>query len=165
MNITFELNIFEVVSVQNFTLKKQFWILITNLPKKDIFTRKRKEWRSSLNPPCLNYSWYKISAETNNIDFSKHIFLIRVFLVWKKTSEQHYGSLPIQIFVGTRFQIKLKILIFALNSPERVFPIDNRKNEHHLRILYIWISLGTKFKLKLKFLIIWTKFVQKRFFR
>ena len=57
------------------------------------------------------------------------------------------------MIVGTKFQPKLKILIF-LNQIclKRVSPVKNIKSEHQHWILDIWISLGFQFQLKLTIL-------------
>ena len=59
----------------------------------------------------------------------------------------------IPISLGTKFQLKLTILIFLDKiCPKRVFPVENRKSELY-GILHIRISLNTKFQPKLTILI------------
>ena len=82
---------------------------------------------------------------------------------WSKTekNEHHHWILHIRISLGTKFQLKLTILIFWIEFVQKVFPVKNRKSEQHHWILHIRISLGTKFQLKLTILIFLTKFAQK----
>ena len=46
---TIEFCIFELVFVSNLTSNKQFWIFGPNLPNKDIYGQKQKNWTSWLN--------------------------------------------------------------------------------------------------------------------
>ena len=75
----------------------------------------------------------------------------RVFPVEnKKKSKLHYWIIQVRISPGTKFQLKLTILIFWTKSPqERYFWSKPEKSEHHCWILHIWVGLGTKFQVKL----------------
>ena len=70
-----------------------------------------------------------------------------------------------KMIVGTKFQLKLTILIFWANfRQKKVFPAQNRKSEHHHWVLPIQISLRTKFHFKQTVLSCGTKFAQKECF-
>ena len=57
------------------------WFFWPNLIKKGIFSQKRKKWTSPLNSAYSSYPWYRISAETSNLDILDQICPKRVFLV------------------------------------------------------------------------------------
>ena len=52
----------------------------------------------------------------------------RVFPVKNRKSEHHHSILNIRIGLGTRFQLKLTILIFWTNLPKKA--ISGRKREN-----------------------------------
>ena len=90
--------------------------------------------------------------------------LKRVFLVENRKNECHHWILHIWISLGTKFQLKLAILIFWTRFAKKVYlQPKKRKRWHHYWILHIRISRGTKFQLTI--LIFLTKFVQKEYFR
>ena len=74
-------------------------------------------------------------------------------------------TLHIWISLGTKFQLKLRILVYWTKFAKKYFRPRTKKIEHHHWILSIWISLGAKFQLKLTILSFWTKFAQKRYFQ
>ena len=86
-------------------------------------------------------------------------------MVKNRKREHHYWIPHIGIGLGTKFQLKLAILIFGLNLLKNVFLVQNRKSKHHHVILHIRISLSSKFQLKLTILSFWTKFTQKEYFQ
>ena len=73
--------------------------------------------------------------------------------------------LHIWISLGTKFQLKLRILVYWTKFAKKYFRPRTKKIEHHHWILSIWIRLGAKFQLKLTILSFWTKFAQKRYFQ
>ena len=87
----------------------------------------------------------------------------RVFLVNNGRSEHHHWILHVPVSLGTKFQLKLTILI-CLDQiwSKREFPVWNRESEHHHWILHIRISLEleARFQLKLTILNFCSKFVQ-----
>ena len=86
-------------------------------------------------------------------------------MVKNRKSYHHRWIVHIQISLGTKFQLKLTILIFWTKfAPKMVFSVENGKSEQHHQILHIRINIDTKFQLKLSILIFWTKFFQKGFF-
>ena len=80
---------------ERFCLKKQvntpiefcifFWFSRPNLPKKVISDRKLKKLAPLLNSAYSNYSWYQISAYTDNFDFGPNLPKKRYF--WSKTEK------------------------------------------------------------------------------
>ena len=76
----------------------------------------------------------------------------------------------IQISVGTKFQLKMTVLIFldqiSSKTSKTVFPINKRTSELQHGMLHIRISLGTTFQRKQTILIFFfTKFAQKGYFQ
>ena len=70
-----------------------------------------------------------------------------------------------KVFLNTKFQLKLKILIFWTKFAQKGYFWFKTKCEHPYQILHIQNSLGTKFKLKLTILNFWTKLPQNGYFR
>ena len=69
--------------------------------------------------------------------------------------------MQIRTSLGTKFQLKLKILFFRSKfAPKWSFWSKKEK----VSIAIIRISLGTKFQLKLTIFVFWTKFVPKKVF-
>ena len=93
-------------------------------------------------------SWYQISALTDNFDFLDQICPKRVFLVKNRKSEHHHWIPLIQISLGTKFQLKLTILIFWPDLPKKGFSgLKQKKWTPHIFyiILHIQISLVRNF--------------------
>ena len=89
----------------------------------------------------------------------------RAFLIKNEKSEHQNWIAHVRISVGTKFQLKLIILIFLDQiCPKRVLLIKNRKSEHHHWILRILISVHTKFQIKLINLIFLDQICPKRLF-
>ena len=94
-----------------------------------------------------------------------YIYPKRVFPVWNGKSDHLHWILNVRISLGTKFHLKLKILIFWTKFAQNgYFWLKTENYEHPHLVLYIRINLGTKFQLKLTTLIFWTKFAQKRIF-
>ena len=67
----------------------------------------------------------------------------------KNRTNKHYHRIQlIGISLGTKFHLKLTIMIF-LNQiyPKQVFSVENRKIEPHNRIQYILIRVDVTFRL------------------
>ena len=82
-------------------------------------------------------------------------------------SEQRYWILYIRNSSGSKFQLKLTILIFWTKfvQKERFQYKTNKMNTTIEFCAFDRVSLGTKFQFKLKILIFWTKFAQKAEFQ
>ena len=134
VNTTIEFYIFKLVKVPNFSLNWQFWFFGPNLPKKGVSGLKGKKWTPPLDSAYSN-SRYQISAEIDNFNFLGQICPKNVFSVWNRKSEHHHWILHIRISLGTKFQLKLTILIFFFVClfvfyqicPKIEFPVKNRK--------------------------------------
>ena len=75
-------------------------------------------------------------------------------------------GLEIWISLGTKFQLKLKILTFGQTlSKKGIFLSKAENKEQHHWILHIPIALCAKFQFKLPILIVCIKFAQKEYFR
>ena len=80
----------------------------------EVFSKKIVVWLFA----CFSYyrsSFFK--GYSNLIDFLDNICSKRVLPVENRKSEYHHEILHIQIIFGTKFQFKLKILIFWPNLP------------------------------------------------
>ena len=83
----------------------------------------------------------------------------------KQKREHHHSILHIQINLGTKFQLKLTILIcWTKFAKKRVSCLKQKKWTPPLNPAFS-NSLSTKFELKLSILIFWIKFVQKGYFQ
>ena len=91
---------------QNFCLNCQFHFFGQKLIKKGTSRRKRKEWTSPMNSAHSNYS------TLTSFEFWDHIFPKRVFLVQNRQSSYHNWILHIRLRLGSKFQLKMTILIF-----------------------------------------------------
>ena len=83
----------------------------------------------------------------DNFDFLDQICPKRVFPVKNRKSEHHQWISHIRISVGTRFQLKLKILFFGPKLPKKDNSNQIQKIEHHHCILLIQISLQSVTKI------------------
>ena len=126
------------------------WLIVGQLPIK-------AAWRDA---PFALWDFSQSNKYVRNFNLNWQFCFYE--LVKNTKSEYHHRILHIRISLGTKFQLKLTVLIFWTKfAQKRVFPIENRKSEQHHGILLIRISLGIKFHLKLTILIFWTKFAQK----
>ena len=111
-------------------------------------------------------SMYEISAWTDNSDYVDQICPKKVFPVKNRKSEHQHWILHIRISLDTKFQLKLKILIFWTKfAQEGYIWLKTKKGKQHHWILHIRIGLATKFQVKLTILIFWNKFAQKGYFQ
>ena len=127
-------------------------------------------WRDApltLQNFCRSNKYVRSLAWTDNSNFMNQICPKRVFSVKNGKSEHHCWILLIRISLGTKFQLKLTILIFWTNITQKGYfrSKKEKKGEQHHWILHIRLSLGIKFPLKLPTLIFRTKFTPKRYFQ
>ena len=87
------------------SLSWQFWFFWSNLVKKGISRRKRKKWAPQLNSTYSNYSANQILVSTDNLNFLDQIS------PKMRKCEDHHWILYIWNSLGTKFQLKLTILI------------------------------------------------------
>ena len=89
-------------------------------PKKGIFGQKSKNWTPPLNFAYSDYSdIFQISTQTDNFDLLDQIYPKRVFLVKNRKREHHHWILHIWIGLGTKFQLRLTILIFCAKFAQK----------------------------------------------
>ena len=91
---------------------------------------------------------YQISLWTNNFEFLDQICPRKIFIVRNRKIEHHHCIPLIQISLGTKFQLKLTILIFWPDLPKKGF--SGLKQKKWTRcifyiILHIQIGLVRKF--------------------
>ena len=84
-----------------------------------------------------------------------------VYPVKNRKSKHHHWILHIQISLGTKFQLKLMILIFWNKFARKGCFLSKAKSKHYHWILHIRISLGPKFQLKMTIFVFWIKFARK----
>ena len=85
--------------------------------------------------------------QLNNFEFLDQICLRKIFMVKNRKSEHHWIPL-IQISLGTKFQLRLTILIFWPDLPKKGFSgLKQKKWTPHIFyiILHIQISLVRNF--------------------
>ena len=109
-----EFRIFKLFLVPNFSLDWQFWFFWRDLPKKGFSGLKQKKWTSHIFYIILLIRIGLVRNFSSNWQFwffgpnlHKNIFLVKN---WK--NEHHHWIPHIQISLGTKFQLKLKILCF-----------------------------------------------------
>ena len=122
MNITIEFFIFKLDELPVFSLNWQLRFFGSNLPKRvAIFSLKQIKQTPPLNFAYSNESLYQISLSTNNFEFQDQICPRKVFMVKNRKIEHHHWILLIQISLGTKFQLKLTILIFLIRFTQKGF--------------------------------------------
>ena len=98
---------------------------------------------------------YQISLWINNFEFLDQICPRKIFMVKNRKIEHHHWILLIQISLGTKFQLKLTILIFWPDLPKKGFSgLKQKKWTPHIFyiILHIQISLVQNFSRNWQFL-------------
>ena len=117
----------------------------TKFVKKGVSGQNRKKWTASLNSAYSNYSRYQISASTDNFDFLEQI-CPRVFPIKKRKNEHYHWILHVRISAGTKFQLKLIILIFWTKFAQKGYLYSKtKKSEQYHWILHIRIRLDAIF--------------------
>ena len=110
--------------MSNFTIKKQFWILGSGLPKW-LFLVKNKKVDITMEF-CI-FELVKVPNFTlNNFEFWDQICPKWVFLVKNRKSEHHHWVLHISIWLGTIFYFK-QFRILGTNLPK--MGISGQKQE------------------------------------
>ena len=109
VNTIIDICVFKLILVPNFSLNWQFW---PDLPKKGFSGQKHRKWTQHIFYLILHIQislMCEISAQTDNFDFLDQI--CRRYFQSKTESEHHHRIPHIQISLGTKFPLKLKILI------------------------------------------------------
>ena len=131
MNYNTAFCMFELVKLPNFILNWQFKFFGLNLPKK-VF-------------PVINIvfcifelvSIPKLSLNSklsDNFDFPEQTFQKRVFSVKNRKREHHHWILHMWISEGTKFQLKLIILIFWTNLLKKSISHRNMNTNIEFRV-------------------------------
>ena len=114
VNIIIEFWIFKLILVPNFTLNWQFWFFWPDLPKNAFSDLKQKKWTPHTFYIILYIQINLVENFSSNWQFwffgpnlPKKVYPVKN---WK--SEHHRWSADIQINLGTKFYLKLTILIF-----------------------------------------------------
>ena len=158
--MTIEFFISELVWEPNFGLNWQFRFFEPKLLKKGSYFQPKADKIDTTICSCIFKSIF-VSLWTNNFEFFDQIGRM-IFMVKNSKSEHHLWILHSQISLGTKYLIKLTILMFWTKFAQKGFLLVwNRKSEHKHWILQDQISIGNKFQLKLTSLIFCTKFAQK----
>ena len=115
--IMIELFIFKLAQVPNFSLNWQFWFS-GYLPKKDIYSLKKTKLTPPLHFEYSNWVRYQILFWTI-LNFWTW-FALTLFLVKNRKTENRQWVLHIRTSLGTKFQLKLAILIFLTKFAQKV---------------------------------------------
>ena len=121
-----------------------FWTKFTT--KKGYLGSKTEKMNIIIQFFVFELVWVRILGLNWQFWFFGTSFPNNWFLVENSKRESDHWILHIQISLGTKFQLKLTILIFSINF---VWKGYFYKTEHHHCIHHIQISLGIKFWLKL----------------
>ena len=124
LDIIIEFRLFKLVLVPNFSLNWQFWFFLTRFTQKGFFSGlKQKKWTPHIFYIILHIQISLVRNFSSNWQFwffgpnlHKNIFLVKN---WK--SEHHHWIPHIQISLGTKFQLKLTILIFLTRFTQKGF--------------------------------------------
>ena len=123
VNIIIEFRIFKLVLVPNFSLNWQFWFFWPDLSKKGFSGLKQKKWTPHIFYIILHIPISLVRNFGSDLQFwffgpnlPKKVFPVKN---WK--SEHHHWILHIQISLGTKFQLKLTILIFLTRFTQKGF--------------------------------------------
>ena len=103
----------------------KYWQFGANLPKKGASSEKAKKWTATLK----DYKSYQISASTDNFDFLDQICQKRVFPIKNKKTEHHHWILHVRISVGTKFQLKVTILMFWTELSQKGYFHSKKKKK------------------------------------
>ena len=115
VNIIIEFNIFEIVQVQNFSLKWKCWIFGPLWLMEKLYFRSKKEKME--NHHRILQIWIslgsKFQLQQKNLIFSEQNCTQKESFRSKATkNEHHHWILHIRISLGTKLQLELKILVF-----------------------------------------------------
>ena len=114
MNIIIEFRLYKVCLAPNFSLNWQFRFFWPDLPRKDFSGLKQRKQTPNTFHIILHIQISRVRNFSSNWQFwffgpnlHKNIFLVKN---WK--NEHHHWIPHLQISLGTKFQLKLKILCF-----------------------------------------------------
>ena len=131
MNITIEFYIFEIALVPNFSLNWQFWFFGPNLPKKGIGYFQSKTEKVSITIEFCIFELVQVPNFNLNWQFwffGPNLPQKKYFVVKTKKSEHNDRTLHVRISQGTKFQLKMKILIFWTNLAQKgISGLNQRK--------------------------------------
>ena len=138
-----------------------------------IFAKKGSYFQSKTNKIDTNHcilhigiSLFQISPWTNNFKVLHRICPRKTFIVKKKKIEHHHWIPLIRISLGTKFRLKLKMLIFLTRFTQKeLFWSKTEKWTAHIFyiILYVQISLGRNFSSNWQFWFIGPNLPKKLF--
>ena len=123
VNITSESWIFRLVLIPNSSLNWQFWYFWSDLPKRGFSGLKQKKWARLIFHIILHI---QISV-AQNFSWNWQCWFFgpslpkKVFLVKNRKCEHHHWIPHIQINLGTKFQLKVTILIPLTRFTQKAF--------------------------------------------
>ena len=112
MNITIEINIFQLAHLPNFIWKRQFSCFGPNLAKMGIISRKPDKWTSPPNSVYSNGVGANFHLKQTILMFLNQICPKKVFSAQNRKSEYHYSIHHIRLILLTKFNLKQIILSF-----------------------------------------------------
>ena len=105
-----------------FSLNRQLRSFGPNLPKKgSYFQSKTDKIDTTIKFYIFELALYQISLWTNNFEFLDRTCSRKILMVKTSKSEHHHWIPLIQISFGTKFQLKLTILIFLTRFVQKGF--------------------------------------------
>ena len=121
--ITIESCIFRLVLVPNSSLNWQFWFFLSDLPKKGFSGLKQKKGTPLIFHTILHIQISLAQNFSSNWQcwFFGRNLPKKVFLVKNRKCEHHHWIPHIQINLGTKFQLKLTILIPSTRFTQKAF--------------------------------------------
>ena len=112
-----------------------FW---TKFAQKGYFHSKAKKENSIIEFCIFELVLVTNSASTDNFDFLDQICPKRVFLIKNRTNEHHHSILHVRIGVGTKFQPKVRILIFWTKFARKGHFHSKTKKVNNVIKLYVF---------------------------
>ena len=121
MNITIEFFIFKLVLVPIFSLYWQLRYFGPNFPTKGSYFQSKTDKIDTTIEFCIFELVFVSNFTLNNFEFLDQICPRKIFMVKNRKSEHHHWIPHIQISLGTKFQLKLTILIFLTRFTQKGF--------------------------------------------
>ena len=109
------------LSVKSY-FEQTFSIFGTNLPEKDIYGRKQKDWKSEWIPYIRITLGTKFQPKLAILNVWTKLIQKKFFLVQNRKREHHHWNLHVPISLDTKFQLKLTIYtkIYFQSKTEKV---------------------------------------------
>ena len=121
MNIAIEFFLFKLVQVLIFSLNWQLKFFGPHSPTKSSCFQSKTDKIDTTIEFCIFELIFVSNFTLNNFEFLDQICPRKIFMVKNRKSEHHHWIPHIQISLGTKFQLKLTILIFLTRFTQKGF--------------------------------------------